>query len=106
MYTIQANKSNSKSINITDEHLQTIHRYMLLDNIVDSNGIVDETVVDKVKFNVRALLESDKTADKDLLDLCLDVFYNDKMKAFGLNELIKLYNTWKGKINEDLNILT
>ena len=29
-----------------------------------------------------------------LLDLCLDVIYHNNMKAFGLQQLIKLYLTW------------
>ena len=45
---IQANVSGSRSIEITDLHLQTIDKYALLSDIVDSNGIVDENVLDKL----------------------------------------------------------
>ena len=31
---------------------------------------------------------------KDLLDLCIDVIYHNNMKAFGLQQLIKLYLQW------------
>lgn len=94
---IQANVSGSRSIEITDLHLQTIDKYALLSNLVDSNGIVDEDVLDKLKFNVRSILESESNSDKDLLDLCLDVIYNNNMKAFGLNKLMSLYTEWKAK---------
>ena len=58
MYTIQANPSGSRSIEVSDEHLQTIDHYQLLRNLTDSNGIIDEAVLDKLKFTVRSLLES------------------------------------------------
>ena len=91
---IQANVSGSRSIEITDLHLQTIDKYALLSNLVDSNGIVDEDVLDKLKFNVRSILESESNSDKNLLDLCLDVIYNTNMKAYGLHELVLLYIKW------------
>jgi hypothetical protein len=94
---IQANVSGSRSIDITDLHLETIDNYSLLDNLVDSNGIIDEDVLDKLKFNVRSILESESNTDKNLLDLCLDVIYNNNMKAFGLNRLMSLYTEWKAK---------
>lgn len=94
---IQANVSGSRSIDITDLHLETIDKYSLLDNLVDSNGIIDEDVLDKLKFNVRSILESESNTDKNLLDLCLDVIYNNNMKAFGLNRLMSLYTEWKTK---------
>lgn len=92
---IQANHSGTRSIEVSEKHLQTIDRYSLLNNLVDSNGIVDEGVLDKLKYNVRSLLESEQGGDKALLDLCLDVIYNQNMKAFGLNQLVKCYETWK-----------
>ena len=94
---IQANVSGSRSIDITHLHLETIDKYSLLDNLVDSNGIIDEDVLDKLKFNVRSILESESNTDKNLLDLCLDVIYNNNMKAFGLNRLMSLYTEWKAK---------
>ena len=83
MYKLQANQSGTRNIEVTDNHLQTIEKYSLLNNLVDSNGIIDETVLDKLKFNVRSILESSQETDKELLDLCLDVIYNNNMKAFG-----------------------
>ena len=92
---IQANHSGTRSIEISEKHLQTIQRYALLDHLVDSNGIIDEPVLDKLKLNVRSLLESEAVKDNALLDLCLDVVYNHNMKAFGLLQLVKLYSDWK-----------
>ena len=91
--TIQANSSGTRSIEITEEHLATIRKYSLLNGLIDSNGIVDESVLDKLKLNIRALLVSVGTSDKALLDLCFDVVYHKDMKALGLHNLIILYAT-------------
>ena len=77
MYTIQANPSG--------QHL------------IDSNGIVDEAVLEKLKLNIRSLIASQEEDSKELLDLCIDVIYHNNMKAFGLQQLIKLYLTWLSK---------
>ena len=68
MYKIQANQSGTRSIEVSDQHLETIDKYQLLRNLVDSNG-----------------------------DLCLDVIYNQNMKALGLHNLVLLYVDWKDK---------
>ena len=91
--TIQANSSGTRSIEITEEHLATIRKYSLRNGLIDSNGIVDESVLDKLKLNIRALLDSVGTSDKALLDLCFDVVYHKDMKALGLHNLIILYAT-------------
>ena len=110
MYKIQANQSGTRSIEVSDLHLETIDKYQLLRNLVDSNGIIDEGVLEKLKLNVRALLEADNCQDKALLDLCLDVIYNSNMKALGLHNLVLLYVDWLDKraVNEadDTNALT
>ncbi len=95
MYKIQANKTGTRFIEVSEEHLETLEKYQLLRNLVDSNGIVDEDILDKLKLNVRSLLESDETSQRDLLDLCLDVIYNSNMKAFGLTNLVRLFVEWK-----------
>lgn len=94
---IQANPSGTRSIEVTEKHLETIDKYTLLRNLIDSNGIIDEAVLDKLRLNVRALLEGSEGSDRDLLDLCLDVLYNKNMKAFGLHELVLLYIKWKNE---------
>ena len=53
MYKIQANASGTRSINVTDEHLATVKKYSLLRNLIDSTGFIDETVLDKLKLNMR-----------------------------------------------------
>lgn len=110
MYKIQANQSGTRSIEVSDLHLETIAKYQLLRNLVDSNGIIDEGVLEKLKLNVRALLEADNCQDKALLDLCLDVIYNSNMKALGLHNLVLLYVDWLDKRAaneaEDTNAIT
>ena len=95
MKKIQTNVSGTRSIEISEQHLSTIDKYQLFRDLIDSNGIVDEQVLDKLKLNVRSLLESEAGADKQLLDLCLDVIYHQNMKAFGLQQLVLLYINWK-----------
>ena len=97
MYKIQANPTGTRSIEVSEEHLQTIRKYALLKNLIDSTGIIDETVLDKLKVTLRALLESEAGKDKALLDLCLDVIYHNNMKAFGLHQLTLLYIDWVSK---------
>ncbi len=99
MATIQANASGTRTINITEEHLQTIDQYQLFRDLIDSNGYVDEAVLEKLKLNVRSLLESEAGKDKALLDLCLDVVYHPNMKAYGLQQLVLLFINWKNKAN-------
>ena len=97
MHKIQANTSGTRSIEVSNTHLATLQKYSLLSNLIDSNGVVDEVVLDKLKLNVRSLLESEAGKDKELLDLCLDVIYNQNMKAFGLKNLVDLYKQWNKK---------
>ena len=94
MYTIQANPSGTRNLEISEENLATIEKYGLFRHLIDSNGIVDETVLDKLKLNIRSLIAAQEEDSKDLLDLCIDVIYHNNMKAFGLQQLIKLYLQW------------
>ena len=103
MNKIQANPSGTRSIAIEESHLETLMKYHLLDHLVDSNGIVDESVLDKLKFNVRSMLSTEAGRDKALLDLCLDVIYHNNMKAFGLNNLINLYKEWEKRQEEPVD---
>ena len=104
MAKILTNASGTRSIEVTDEHLQTIEDYQLFRDLIDSNGYVDEDVLDKLKLNIRSMLESEAGKDKRLLDLCLDVIYHANMKAFGLQQLVLLYINWKERGNEDLGM--
>ena len=83
MYTIQANPSGTRSIEVSNENLRTIEKYALFRHLIDSTGIVDEAVLDKLKLNIRSLIASQEEDSKDLLDLCIDVIYHNNMKAFG-----------------------
>ena len=95
MNKIQANPSGTRSIEVSDQHLETIEKYQLFRDLIDSNGYVDEQVLEKLKLNIRSLLESESGKDKALLDLCLDVIYHPNMKAFGLQRLVLLFIEWK-----------
>lgn len=95
MTKIKTNASGTRSIEVSDQHLATIEQYQLLRDLIDSNGYVDEAVLDKLRLNIRALLESESGSDKQLLDLCLDVVYHPNMKALGLQNLLQLYVDWQ-----------
>ena len=103
---IQTNSSGTRSIEIADQHLQTIEKYQLFRDLIDSNGYVDEQVLDKLKLNIRSLLEGDAGKDRDLLDLCLDVIYHPNMKSYGLQQLVLLYINWKNQGNANLGMTT
>ena len=103
---IQTNSSGTRSIEIADQHLQTIEKYQLFRDLIDSNGYVDEQVLDKLKLNIRSLLEGDAGKDKDLLDLYLDVIYHPNMKAYGLQQLVLLFINWKNQGNANLGMTT
>lgn len=95
MYKIVSNASGTRSIDITEENLQTIDKYSLFRNLVDSNGIVDDAVLEKLRLNVRDLVQSTGAADKELMDLCFNVIYHPNMKAVALHNLIVLYGEHK-----------
>ena len=106
MTKIQTNSSGTRSIEIEEKHLETIEKYQLFRDLIDSNGYVDEAVLEKLKLNIRALLESETGHDKTLLDLCLDVIYHPNMKAYGLQQLVLLYINWKDRSNNNLGATT
>ena len=103
MKKIQANASGTRSIEISEQHLCVIDRYQLFQDLIDSNGYIDEPVLDKLKLNIRSLLESEAGRDKQLLDLCLDVIYHPNMKAIGLQNLMTAYKEWKEKQEKEEN---
>ena len=95
MNKIQANPSGTRSIDVTDQHLETIEKYQLFRDLIDSNGYVDEQVLEKLRRNIRSRLEAESGNGEALLDLCLDVIYHPNMKAFGLQRLVLLFIEWK-----------
>lgn len=95
MYDIQLNESGSRHLEITEENLQTISKYNLFDGLIVSTGYVTEEALEKLRHTIRSLIVSSTEDTKDLLDLCIDVIYHDKMKAYGLRNLIEVYTEWK-----------
>lgn len=92
-YTIQLNATGTHKLEITETDLRTIRKYTLFRHLVDSNGYVSEDVLEKLRLNIRSVIASSSDC-KDLLDLCIDVIYHDKMKAYGLKALIDLFRKW------------
>ena len=103
-YKIQTNVSGTRSMMVSEEHLNTIKKYSLLKNLIDTNGIIDESVLDKLKLNIRSILESEPETNRELLDLCLDVIYNSNMKAFGLHQLVLLFIKWDDEAKQESEV--
>ena len=53
MYRIQSNPTGTRSIEVSEQHLATIEKYQLFRDLIDSNGYIDEQVLDKLKLNIR-----------------------------------------------------
>lgn len=94
MYTILCNMKGSRKLSLEDAHLMTIDRYALFSDLLDSNGIVEDSVLEKLRLNVRSLL-SNGDPDPQLINLCEHVLFHSDMKAFGLHQLILLFIDWK-----------
>ena len=106
MYDIQLNESGSRHLTVTEENLATLQKYNLLSGLVDSTGYITESVLDRLKLNIRSLIASSTENTKDLVDLCIDVIYHDKMKAYGLRNLIDAYHQWEeGQAAEGASII-
>lgn len=99
MYTILCNMKGSRKLSVSESHLQTIDRYALFSDLLDSNGIVEESVLEKLRLNVRSLLAADRP-DPELVDFCEHILFHNDMKAFGLHQLILLYIDWKKEQSE------
>ncbi|EJW97934.1 hypothetical protein EVA_13968 [gut metagenome] len=102
-YTIQTNPTGTRSLEVSSENLATIERYGLFRHLIDSNGIIDESVLEKLRLNIRSLIAAQVEDSKDLLDLCIDVIYHNNMKAFGLQKLIQLYLSWQKEHEKEEN---
>ena len=100
MYTIQANTSGTRCMEVSKKNLATIEKYALFRHLIDSTGIIDEDVLEKLRLNIRSLIAAQTEDSKDLLDLCIDVIYHNNMKAFGLQQLVHLYLRWLSKDDE------
>lgn len=95
MFDIQLNESGTRHMNVTEQNLSTIRKYNLFNGLINSTGYVTEAELDKLKLNIRSLIAASSENTKDLLDLCIDVIYHDKMKAYGLKNLIDTYKEWE-----------
>lgn len=101
MYSIQANSKGTRFIEVSSNNLETIEKYALFRHLIDSTGVVDEPVLEKLRLNMRSLIASQEEDSKELLDLCIDVIYHNDMKAFGLQQLIRLYLKWISEQEEE-----
>lgn len=95
MYRIQTNESGTRSMEIAEVHLETIRKYLLFLDLIDSNGMIDESVLEKLKMNVKDILNNQEPIDRDLVNLCIDVIFHNNMKAFGLHQLVMLFINWE-----------
>lgn len=102
MYKITTNAKGSRFMEISDSHLQTIEKYTLFEDLTDSNGIVDEMVLEKLRLTVRALIDAHPEMG-DLVEFCREVLFHDNMKAFGLNELMQLYSQVRSELSNGGN---
>ena len=91
MFTIQANTSGTRTIGVTEDKVKTIRKYALFQHLIDSNGIIDESVLEKLRLNTRSLIAAQDNDGKDLLDLCIHVIDHSNIKAFVLHQLTILY---------------
>lgn len=94
-FDIQLNEKGSKHMQVSETSLQTIEQYGLFKNLTGSTGIVDEQVLNKLKLTIRSLIAHHEGDCKNLLDLCIDVVYHEHMKAYGLKNLISVYDEWE-----------
>lgn len=104
MFHIALNEKGSRYMHITEENLQTIKKYNLFNGLTNSTGYVTENDLEKLKLYVRSLISSSNENTKGLLDLCIDVIYHGKMKAFGLKNLIDAYRQWESMKNDSETI--
>lgn len=94
MYKIQLNASGTRFLDVDERHLATIERFGLFRDLIASNGYVDEDTLEKLRLTVRSLILSQCEGSEALFDFCVDVLYNERMKSFGLHQLILAYIDW------------
>lgn len=92
---IQLNDKASHFLEITEQNLLTLQQYALLQDLVDSTGYITEDTMLRLKLRTRSLLLTTTPVPQDLLDLYAEVICHDKMKAFGLKQLMEAYASWK-----------
>lgn len=100
-YTIISNASGTRSIDITESHLEAIRKHDLFKNLVSSNGIVDETVLDHLRMVARALIDSAGADDVSLVTFYKDVLAHPNMKSVALRNLMELYTEYVDRLPAD-----
>lgn len=88
---IQLNEKGSHFLEISEQHFKTLKDYALLKDLLDSTGYVTEDILLRLKLHTRSLLLSASPVPQDLLDLYAEVICHDKMKAYGLKQLLEAY---------------
>jgi hypothetical protein len=91
---IQLNDKASHFLEITEQNLLTLQQYALLQDLADSTGYITEDTMLRLKLRTRSLLLTTTPVPQDLLDLYAEVICHDKMKAFGLKQLMEVYASW------------
>ena len=84
----------SRTMAVTEDNLLALEKYNLFADLVDSNGIVDDGVLERLQFNVRSLMQS-SSHDVDLISLAQDIILHPNMKALALHQRILLYIDWQ-----------
>lgn len=88
---IQLNEKGTHFLEISKLNFQVLKEYALLKDLVDSTGYVTEDTLLRLKLHTRSLLLSASPVPQDLLDLYAEVICHNKMKAYGLKQLIEAY---------------
>ncbi len=91
---IQLNEKATHFLEITEQHLQTLQQYALFQDLVDSTGYITEDTMLRLKLRTRSLVLTTVPVPQDLLDLYAEIICHDKMKAFGLKQLMEAYTAW------------
>ena len=91
---IQLNEKASHFLEITEQNFQTLQQYALLQDLVDSTGYITEDTMLRLKLRTRSLVLTTVPVPQDLLDLYAEVICHDKMKVFGLKQLMEAYTAW------------
>ena len=91
---IQLNDKAIHFLEITEHNFQTLQQYALLQDLVDSTGYITEDTMLRLKLRTRSLVLTTVPVPQDLLDLYAEVICHDKMKAFGLKQLMEAYTEW------------
>ena len=94
MVKIQLNPTGTHFMEVPTTHFEVIKKYALFQNLIDSTGYVTDEVLEKLKLNVRSLLTTSTPMPEDLYHFFTELLMHDKMKAYGLEQLMVAYHQW------------